>query len=155
MCHFILEKINKQKIFKMIEERIEKKPGYLGGILNHKCPRCRKGNMFLDKGSYKLKSFLKMNEHCPECGQRTEIEPGFYYGTGYVSYVITVAFSISSLAAWWVLIGISVHDNRFFWWLGINTALMVLLQPWFMRISRTIWLSFFVKYNPNWRTGSP
>jgi hypothetical protein len=92
-----------------------------------------------------------MNERCPVCGQITEIEPGFYYGTSYVSYALTVAFSASTFVAWWVLIGLSTTDNRLFWWLGINATLMILLQPYFMRLSRTIWLSFFVKYNSRWQ----
>jgi Na+-translocating ferredoxin:NAD+ oxidoreductase RnfA subunit len=108
--------------------------------------------MFQDKGSYKLKSFMKMNEHCPVCGQRMEIETGFYYGTGYVSYAITIAFSVSTLVAWWVLIGLSLNDNRVFWWMGTNAVLMLLLQPWLMRLSRAVWLSFFVKYNSNWES---
>ena len=139
----------------MSETTIEKKHGYLWGIFNHKCSRCRSGNMFQDKSSFKLKNFMKMNKHCPVCGQRMEIERGFYYGTGYVSYVITVAFSVSTFVAWWVLIGFSLHDNRIFWWIGTNAVFMVLLQPWFMRLSRALWLSFFVKYNPNWRKEKP
>ena len=130
----------------------EKKRGYFWGIFNHKCSRCRTGNMFLDNGSYKLKSFMKMYKHCPACGQRMEIEPGFYYGTAYVSYAVTVAFSVSSFIAWWILVGFSLSDDRLFWWIGTNAALLIALQPWFMRLSRAIWLSFFVKYNPNWRT---
>mgnify|MGYP006188743153 FL=1 len=93
-----------------------------------------------------------MNEQCPVCGQQTEIEQGFYYGTGYVSYALTVAFSVSTFITWWVLIGVSVNDNRVFWWLGINALVMLLLQPYFMRLSRTVWLSFFVKYNANWKS---
>lgn len=88
-----------------------------------------------------------MNEKCPLCGQKTELEQGFYYGTGYVSYALTVAFSASTFVAWWVLIGMSVDDNRVFWWMGVNIFLLVLLQPYFMRLSRTVWLSFFVKYD--------
>ncbi len=91
---------------------------------------------------------MKMNEHCPACGQATEIEVGFYYGTGYVSYALAIAFSVATFIAWWVLIGFSINDNRIFWWLGINTALLLLLQPPIMRLSRTLWLSWFVKYNP-------
>lgn len=136
----------------MTEVKKEKKHGYLWGVFNHKCSRCRSGNMFQDKGSYNLKSFMKMNEHCPACGQRMEIEKGFYYGTGYVSYVLTVAFSVSTFVAWWVLIGFSLSDSWVFWWIGVNAVLMVLLQPWFMRLSRAVWLSFFVKYNSNWKT---
>lgn len=131
-----------------------KKPNFFWAIFNHKCPQCREGNMFRDKGSYRLKSFMMMNEKCPVCGQKTEIEQGFYYGTGYVSYALTVAFSVSTFVAWWVLIGMSVNDNRVFWWLGTNAVLMILLQPYFMRLSRVVWLSFFVKYNANWRSAN-
>ena len=92
-----------------------------------------------------------MNDECPVCDQRMEIEVGFYYGTGYVSYALTVALSVTTFVAWWVLIGMSVNDNRFFWWLSINIALLVILQPYLMRLSRAIWLSFFVRYNPNWK----
>lgn len=129
-----------------------KKRNYLVALFNHKCPHCREGSMFQDKGSYHLKSFMKMNEKCPVCGQETEIEQGFYYGTGYVSYAITVAFSVSTFVAWWVLIGLSVDDIRVFWWMGTNAVLMILLQPYFMRLSRAIWLSIFVKYNANWKS---
>jgi len=94
-----------------------------------------------------------MNEHCSVCGQETEIEQGFYYGTGYVSYALTVAFSVSTFVAWWVLIGVSINDNRVFWWLGLNALLLLLLQPYFMRLSRAVWLSFFVKYDANWKSG--
>ena len=88
---------------------------------------------------------------CPECKQPFELEVGFWYGTGYVSYALTVAFSLVSFAAWWFLIGMSTDDDRFFWWLGINIFLLIALQPWLMRLSRVIYLYFFVKYNPNYK----
>jgi hypothetical protein len=94
---------------------------------------------------------MMMNEQCPVCSQKTELEPGFYYGTGYVSYAITVAFSVSTFVAWWVVLGLSVDDGRVFWWLGINAFCMLIFQPYFMRLSRTVWLSFFVKSDPHWR----
>ena len=92
-----------------------------------------------------------MHRNCPVCGQPTEIEVGFYYGTGYVSYALTVALSVASFVAWYVIIGMSVDDNRFFYWLGFNAVLLIVLQPYLMRLSRTIWLTFFVRYNPNWK----
>ena len=49
--------------------------------------------MFQTKSSYQLKTFMKMYEKCPVCEQRMEIEVGFYYGTAYVSYALTVALS--------------------------------------------------------------
>lgn len=127
---------------------------YFAALFKKKCPRCRKGDMFCSKSAYK-KGFMKMPEKCTECGQPMEIEPGFYYGTGYVSYALTVAFSVTTFVAWWVIIGISVDDTRVFWWIGLNAFSLIVLMPWFMKLSRTIWLSFFIKYNPNWITEQP
>ena len=92
-----------------------------------------------------------MHEFCPVCGQRTEIEVGFYYGTSYVSYAITVAISVATFVAWWVLLGFSVKDNSIFYWLGVNAFLLIVMQPLLMRFSRTLWLSWFVRYDPNWK----
>lgn len=128
-----------------------KKPLYLWSVLTNRCPRCREGKLFVTANPYDMKNNMKMNEYCPVCGQRTEIEVGFYYGTSYVSYALTVAFSVATFIAWWVLIGFSLYDNRLFYWLGINAVAMLVLQPVFMRLSRSLWLSWFVKYNGNWK----
>ncbi len=133
-------------------EKEHRRPGYLVSLCKQKCSRCRTGDMFRTNKIYNLKEFMKMNTQCPVCGQPLELEPGFYYGTSYVSYALTVALSVATLVAWWVIIGLSTTDNRFFWWLGINAVLLLLSQPYLMRLSRSIWLSFFVKYNPNWLT---
>ena len=93
---------------------------------------------------------MKMHDHCPVCGQATDLEVGFYYGTGYVSYGITLFLSVITFIIWWILIGISINDNRIFYWLTINSALLILLQPPLMRHSRSLWLSWFVKYDENW-----
>lgn len=92
-----------------------------------------------------------MHERCPVCGQVTDIEVGFYYGTSYVSYGITVAISVATFVAWWVLFGFSINDNSIFYWLAFNALLLIALQPPLMRISRTLWLSWFVKYDPDWK----
>lgn len=96
-----------------------------------------------------------MNKNCPVCGQATEIEVGFYYGTGYVSYALSVAITVATLIAWFVLIGMSTSDNRFFYWLSANAVLLILLQPWLMRLSRSLWISWFVKYDPEWQHHQP
>lgn len=91
-----------------------------------------------------------MNEFCPVCGQPTEIETGFYYGTGYVSYALAIAVSSASFVAWWLIIGFSLNDGRFFWWMGFNAFLLIGLQPLLMRLSRSLWISWFVKFDPQW-----
>jgi hypothetical protein len=98
---------------------------------------------------------MQMNKNCPVCGQPTEIEVGFYYGTGYVSYALTVGLSVTSLIAWWIIIGLSTEDNRFFYWLIFNAVFLILLQPWLMRVSRSLWISWFVKYDPYWKEHQP
>ncbi|WP_317195740.1 DUF983 domain-containing protein [Pinibacter aurantiacus] len=94
---------------------------------------------------------MKMNSLCPVCKQPTEIEVGFYYGTGYVSYALALMVCGISFAAWWLLIGFSLDDSRFFWWLGFNAVLLAAMQPYLMRLSRSMWLSFFVRYDPFWK----
>lgn len=133
-------------------------PNSTWSILTMKCPRCRYGDMFIHKSAYRhlsLKNIFAMPEHCAECGQKFDIEPGFWYGTGYVSYAITVAISVATFIAWWVLIGISIKDNRVFWWLGINALLLVVLQPWIMRLSRVIYMRFFVSFDPDYKQTLP
>ena len=126
---------------------------FLTSILNNRCPRCREGKLFVKSNPYILSETAHMNERCPVCGQPTEIEVGFYIGTGYVSYALMVAFFVSSFVAWKVLIGMTfeLDDNRIFYWMFGSIALVILLQPIFMRLSRSIWIAMFVKYNPNWK----
>ncbi len=88
--------------------------GYLASSLGCRCPRCREGKLFQYPISISLKKNMQMNKNCAVCGQATEIEVGFYYGTSYVSYVLTVALSVATLVAWWAIIGLSTDDNRFF-----------------------------------------
>ena len=94
---------------------------------------------------------LEMHEHCPECGQRFELETGFWYGTGYVSYGLTVAISVITFLLWWIIIGVSTNDDRLLYWLIFNGVLVIVAQPWLMRISRVLYLYMFVKYNPNYK----
>lgn len=124
-------------------------------VLACKCPRCRKGDMFVVKNPYRLKSTMKMHKVCPVCAQPFDIEVGFYYGSSYVSYALSVAISVASLIAWWLIIGFSFNDNRFFIWIGFNAILLICLQPVLMRIARAIWLAFFVRYDRNWKTNPP
>lgn len=131
----------------------DEKPNYLLSILRCKCTRCRRGDMFAHPNPYRLRTTMRMNEECPVCGQPLDLEPGFYYGTNMISYALAVLICILTFVLWWLTIGFSLQDSRFFWWMGINAVLLILLQPPLMRLSRTLWLSFFVGYSPRWREG--
>jgi hypothetical protein len=116
-----------------------------------KCPRCRTGHMFSQPNPWKLRQTMKMPEQCPVCGQHFRLEVGFWYGTGYVSYALSFLMSVLSFFTWWLLIGISTEDHRFFFWLGLNAFLLVVMQPWLMRLSRVVYLYFFVYYDPAYK----
>lgn len=133
----------------------ERSRGYLSSALSCRCPRCREGKLFKNPVSFSFKKTMEMNKSCPVCGQPTEIEVGFYYGTSYVSYALTVALSVATLILWWLTIGLSTDDNRFFYWLGCNAVFLVALQPWLMRLSRSFWISWFVKHDPDWEKHQP
>ena len=93
---------------------MSKKPNYYLSIFNMRCPRCRRGKMYKDANPYSrlsLKHIFDMYDNCPVCNQKYDMEPGFWYGTGYVSYALAVAISTTTFVAWWVLIGISTEDN--------------------------------------------
>ena len=135
-------------------------PNNLWSIYTMKCPRCRQGNMFINKSAYKklsLKHMLDMPSHCAECGQQFDLEPGFWYGTSYVSYALTIAISVATFVAWYVLIGFSAKDgdNRIYWCLGSNAILLLLAQPWLMRISRVLYIRFFVSYDKDYKKTKP
>lgn len=98
---------------------------------------------------------MEMNPTCPVCGQPTDIEVGFYYGTGYVSYVLALLISGITFVLWWLIIGFSFEDNRFLFWIIGNAVLLLAMQPWLMRLSRSLWISWFVRYDPNWTASRP
>ena len=87
-----------------------------------------------------------MPEHCPVCGQKMELEVGFYYGTGYVSYALTIVLFALVFVFYWFVPGISYKDYSIFYYLLTSTILALLLQPWLMRLSRVLYLYLFVKY---------
>jgi len=129
------------------------KPNLILSLLQNKCTRCRRGKIYKYSNSYNLRNFMKMNERCPVCGQPLDMEPGFYYGTNLVSYSVAVLIIVITFILWWIVIGFSLHDSRFFIWMLSASILLVVLQPPLMRLSRTIWLAFFVPYSPDWDKG--
>jgi uncharacterized protein (DUF983 family) len=119
----------------------------LSAILGMKCPKCRRGNMFKNKSILPLNEMMKMPERCPVCGQLMDIQPGFYFGSAYVSYALCIALCAFNFIWFALLIGVSTENNSIYWYLGITVGMLILLQPWLMRMSRVLFLNMFVKYD--------
>ncbi len=123
-----------------------KKRSLIVSVLTNKCPRCRQGNLFTVKNPYNLKTSMRMPEHCAVCGQKFELEPGFYFGTGYVSYGLSIGILAMIFVAWGLTIGLSVYNNSIIQCLIASIIILIALQPVLQRLSRSIWIAFFVKH---------
>ena len=110
-------------------------------VVNNKCPRCHKGNFFETSNPYNLKKFARLNDTCPVCGENFRREPGYYFGASYVSYALTVGYSIALFLLLCVIFSVDVVN-----FMIILIVSMIALLPLFYRLSRIIWIHFFVKY---------
>jgi len=116
----------------------------LYSIFTGTCPVCHKGEMYIESNPYKLRKILKMHDHCSHCGLRFKIEPSFFYGAMYVSYAVGVAIGMAAFVVAYLLFGMDKHYLFF----AIILALVVTF-PLIIRISRNIWINFFVDYDEN------
>ena len=69
-------------------------PSKFSSILKCKCPTCRTGEIFTHPAA-SWSDYNKMNEYCPVCGLRYELEIGFFWGAMYVGYAFNVALSVN------------------------------------------------------------
>lgn len=121
-----------------------KKDSKLYPVLHFKCPRCHEGDVFVGGFSYRFSKITEMHTHCPKCNLKFEREPGFFYGAMYVSYALTVALWVAVAVAFFVLS--KSIDPWLFMIVGIG--LLLILLPGIYRLSRVIWLTMFVAYEP-------
>jgi hypothetical protein len=81
------------------------------------------------------------------CGQRYEVEPGFFIGAMYISYSFAVALMVAVSVAVFVL----GNDPDLWVYLVAVIVANLLLVPFMFRYSRVLMLYWFsgIKYNPN------
>jgi uncharacterized protein (DUF983 family) len=138
----------------MCAHNADHKPSLIWSILTNRCPRCRRGSLFTSSNPYNFRIMMRMPERCEVCGQPFELQTGFYFGTGYVSYGLSLALLALSFIIWYNTIGMSyaTDDYRLYYWLGFSTLLLLVTQPLLQRVSRSIWIYFFVRYDANWKS---
>lgn len=108
-----------------------------------KCPRCHEGEMF-ESGSYSFVKPFDMLERCPKCDLNYFPEPGYYYGSMFISYIWTAFFCLFFMGIFFFWLGI---DQNVAW--GMLISFMLINFVYIFRISRLMWININVKYDPN------
>ena len=111
-------------------------------ILTGSCPKCHSESMYKVTNPYRLGSLFEMNERCSHCNTRYKIEPSFFYGAMYVSYGVGIAFAVAAFVIAFLIVGTSLLST----FIAIVVTLIVFM-PVIIRISRNIWINFFIHYN--------
>lgn len=119
-----------------------KKGTKLYSIFQLKCPKCQEGDLF-ETGTFSYQKSFHMPEHCPKCGQRYYLEPGFYFGAMFISYILTGWYSLIFVGG--LILLADVQWEMAFTLMVISLAILFV---WIFRISRAIWINFNVKYDP-------
>ncbi|WP_019039534.1 DUF983 domain-containing protein [Psychroflexus tropicus] len=114
----------------------------LYSVFTGKCPVCQEGKMYVEPNPYKLSKIYDMHERCSVCNQKFKIEPSFFYGAMYVSYGLGVAFSVAAFITSYFFIGMDVITSFF-----SIIAVLLIMGPIIMRLSRNIWINFFLSYD--------
>lgn len=118
-----------------------KKGTKLYSILTGKCPRCHEESMYQHKNPYHPAYTITLHHACSHCGLKYQLEPSFFYGAMYVSYALGVALAVAVFVIVFLLTGLSLKTA----FVCIIAALL-LGMPVLMRLSRNIWINFFVGY---------
>jgi hypothetical protein len=116
-------------------------------VLYNKCPRCHIGRFWASDNPFKnmFSRSLETCKTCDNCCLFYELETGFWYGSMYVSYAISVAVMV----LFWTLTNFFYPQINILNEILIIIIAILLVSPLNYHISRLIWINFFVKYIPN------
>ncbi|MGR7813379.1 DUF983 domain-containing protein [Lacinutrix undariae] len=119
-----------------------KKGSKLYSIFTGSCPKCQHESMYVKKNPYILSHAIKMHSNCSNCGTKYEMEPSFFYGSMYVSYGVGIAFAVAAFVISYLFLGGGLVTSFF-----VIVATLIGFGPIIMRLSRNIWINFFVHYD--------
>jgi uncharacterized protein (DUF983 family) len=122
--------------------------GKLISAINLKCPRCGGGDLYEKDTFPPKKGWFSMKTHCSQCGLKFEKEIGFFYGAMYVSYMLNIALFVTVTVSYYLFLEDIVNWG---WYITGYVVLTFFLIRWIYRMSRSIWLMFFVSYEPDKR----
>ncbi len=120
-----------------------KRPSFLPAMFSMKCPSCRKSSVFLNKSMFPLGKCLALKDECEICGQRMKSESN---NGGGINYALTMILFFLNLLWYWPVFGLSYKDNSVFYFLGVSIVIVLLAQPYLMRLSRMMYLYMYTAF---------
>ena len=120
-------------------------------LLGLRCPRCHQGKLFTHSALH-ITKFAQMPAECPVCGQTFEPEPGFYFGSMY----ITFGFNVATVLVVGVLLYYLFGNPDTWVYVTVVTVITLVLTPVILRYSRALMLYLFggARYNPKYGDAS-
>lgn len=115
----------------------------LYSVFGFKCPRCHEGDLYYTP-TFSFKRPFDMKKNCEVCGQDFEPEPGFYYGSMFISYIFMAFFCLSFTAFFRWVVGWSINAS-FLLLIGVCAVFFVYI----FRLARAIWINLNVHYDPS------
>lgn len=109
-------------------------------IIFNKCPRCHEGDLY-ETSIWSFKRLFAMKENCPNCGQKYVLEPGFYWGAMYISYMLSSGLMLATFALLYF-----VFDVAVFWTFVWITVVTLSLYAVIYRLARSVWIHINVRY---------
>ncbi|MGH1334959.1 MAG: DUF983 domain-containing protein [Aureispira sp.] len=91
-----------------------------------------------------MQGIYNMHESCSSCGQRFQMEPGFYWGAMYIGYGLSSGYMLTAMITCLFLFDLSVNQS-------FAAAIIggIFIVPIVARLARAIWINIYVKYNSN------
>lgn len=118
-------------------------PFLFTSLLQGKCPKCRKGNVFVNNHILPIKDCLKTVNTCAVCKQKIKVENNYGQGMNFVFIIFVFLFNL----LWYCpIIGLSFKDDSIYYYIAISTIMVLVLQPWLMRFSRILFLYLVIRY---------
>ncbi len=129
-------------------EKTSHKPNVLWAMITMKCPSCRKSHVFRHKSIFPMGELVQLKDECEVCGQKMKSESN---NGGGINYALTVLLFFLNLCWYWPIFGLSYKDNSVYYYLLSSTTVVLIAQPYLMRLSRMIYLYLYVSFGDSRR----
>jgi uncharacterized protein (DUF983 family) len=116
----------------------------LYSIFTCKCPKCNESDMY-ESPAFSYRKAFDMKQKCEKCNFNYFPEPGYYYGSMFISYIWTgwMCLGIVALLHWYFKYSINFS-------FAVLITILAVMFVYSFRISRGIWLAFHQDFDPNW-----